>query len=241
MHTRPAPSRVLLLPLLAAGATLLPLGAASASPAPAAVAALTPAGEACADGTGVTVVVDLTDLGGAVEVGCAEGAPASGAQALVDAGFTDTRDAAQMICAIDGLPDPCPTTFEGSWWSYWSAGPDGAWVSYDVGPDQSAPEPGTVEGWRYHDGSAGPTVTPAAALATVGEAAAEDAAQEDASADQTARDAAGADDAVVSDEQDGPGPVTPLVLGAALAVLLVAAVVGLTRRRRDPHGPGGQD
>lgn len=231
MHVRPAPLRVLLLPLVAAGATLLPLGAAAAAPLP---ATAVPDGAACADDTGVTVVVDLTDLGGEVEVGCAEGTPATGAEALVDAGFTDTRDGAQMICAIEGLPDPCPTTFEGSWWSYWSAEPGGDWVAYEVGADQATPEPGAVEGWRYFDGSAGPTVTPADALAT---AATDETATDETGADDTAADAS--DDAAPA--QGEPGSVTPLVLGVALAVLLVAAVVGLTRRRRDPHGPGGQD
>ncbi|NCT90763.1 hypothetical protein GXB85_07360 [Cellulomonas sp. APG4] len=225
---------MLLLPLLAAGATALPLTAAAAAPAP--VLTAVPTGEACADDAGVTVVVDLTDLGGEVEVGCAEGTPASGAQALADAGFTDTRDSAQMICAIDDLPNPCPTTFEGSWWSYWSAEADGEWVAYEVGADQSTPQPGAVEGWRYFDGSAGPTVTPAEALATA------EVAQEDEPGDETGSDGAAADDAgTTPGDEDEPGSVTPLVLGAALAVLLVAAVVGLTRRRRDPHGPGGQD
>lgn len=238
MHVRPAATRVLLLPLLTVGAALLPLGAASAAPLPA-TTAVEPAGEACAGDAGVTVVVDLTDLGGDVEVGCAEGTPASGAQALVDAGFTDTRDGAQMICAIDGLPDPCPTTFEGSWWSYWSAEADGEWVAYEVGADQSTPQPGTVEGWRYFDGSAGPTVTPTEALATAASAETEE--TEETAQDGTSHDTGDPSSADAGTDEDGPGSVTPLVLGAALAVLLVAAVVGLTRRRRDPHGPGGQD
>uniref|UniRef100_UPI0035683872 hypothetical protein n=1 Tax=Actinotalea sp. TaxID=1872145 RepID=UPI0035683872 len=41
---------------------------------------------ACTDADGVTVVVDFTDLGGEVEIGCAT-APATGTEALQEAGF----------------------------------------------------------------------------------------------------------------------------------------------------------
>ena len=49
---------------------------------------------------------------------------------------------------------------------YWHATADGEWVSYQVGADASHPASGTFEGWRYNDGSTGPSVTPAAALGT---------------------------------------------------------------------------
>lgn len=134
---------------LVAAISLLPLVAAA--PAHAA-----PDG-ACTDPTGVTVVVDATALGGDVSIGCADDSPATGTDALRQAGFADTRDASGLICAVDNLPDPCPTTFEGSYWSYWYA-QDGTWQAYTEGSDTATPQPGGVEGWRWSDGSAGPEV-----------------------------------------------------------------------------------
>lgn len=197
---------------------------------------------ACTDPGGVTVVVDLTDLGGRVEVGCAEDT-ATGAEALVAAGFVDTRDAAGMICAIESLPDPCPETFEGSYWSYWYATPEGDWQSYLEGPDTAAPEAGNLEGWRYSDGMSGPTVTPA----TVTAAATEVVAAEPAGDEADTTDAAGArpvDPSAATDDgllTDVP-PWAAGVVGLAVVGALVAAAVGLARRSRDGgHGPSGQD
>ena len=116
---------------------------------------------ACTDPNGVTVVVDATALGGEVSIGCADDSPATGTDALHQAGFTDTRDASGLICAVDALPDPCPTTFEGSYWSYWHA-QDGTWQAYMEGSDTAVPQAGGVEGWRWSDGSAGPDVDLAA-------------------------------------------------------------------------------
>ena len=116
---------------------------------------------ACNDDGGVTVVVDFTDLGGSIVSGCASGDPATGRSALEDAGFVATDSQPGMICAIDAQPDPCPATFEGSYWSYWHSSATGDWVSYQVGADSSDPMPGEIEGWRYNDGSTGPGIAPA--------------------------------------------------------------------------------
>jgi hypothetical protein len=116
---------------------------------------------ACPDGNGVTVVVDATDIGGAIVTRCAMGDPTTGRSALELAGFVVTDSQPGMICAIDAQPDPCPTTFEGSYWSYWHGSPGGDWISYQVGADSSDPVPGEVEGWRYNDGSVGPGIAPA--------------------------------------------------------------------------------
>ncbi len=189
----------------------------------------------CTDPDGVTVVVDFTDVGGAVETGCAT-APTTGTDALQTAGFVDLRDASGLICAIDAMPDPCPATFTGSYWSYWFAAPGGEWQSYLVGSDTSTPAPGSVEGWRYSDGTAGPTVAAAAVRTTSAttEASPSASAAASAPAPTVAPSAgetlsAGTGAAV----QDGTSQGVQVWLIAALvAVALVAVVAVVVRRRR---------
>ncbi len=115
----------------------------------------------CIGADGVTVVVDATDIGGSIVVKCAMGDPASGRAALETAGFVPTDSQPGMICAIDAQPDPCPTSFDGSYWAYWHAAADGEWTSYQVGADSSKPARGEIEGWRYNDGATGPGIVPA--------------------------------------------------------------------------------
>ncbi|MEO7147799.1 MAG: hypothetical protein ABIX09_07930 [Terrimesophilobacter sp.] len=122
---------------------------------------------ACQDGAGVTVVVDFTELGGSIEAGCASGDPATGRAALLAARFTATDSQPGLLCAINSEPDPCPATFQGSFWSYWHSVPDGEWISYQVGADSSHPASGKLEGWRYNDGTVGPGITPAAVESTL--------------------------------------------------------------------------
>ncbi|WP_024288139.1 hypothetical protein [Cellulomonas sp. KRMCY2] len=215
--------------LLAVVLLTLPTAAQAAVPSTA-----DPSG-ACTDPQGVTVVVDLTDLGGAVEVGCALDA-ATGTEALQAAGFTETRDAASMICAIDGAPDPCPETFEGSFWSYWFAAPDGQWESYLEGSDVAVPVAGHLEGWRYSDGTAGPTVEPAAVIAAAGSAAT--AGSDEAAETDQAEDGSAATDAA---EPADAGPSPAVLGGLGLLAVLAAAAVLVGRRRLNSFGPPGQD
>ncbi len=112
---------------------------------------------------GVSIVVDFTDVGGKLEVACAEGEQTSGRDALLAAGFTLTDSQPGFLCAINSMPDPCPKTFDGSFWSYWHATPQGEWTSYQVGADSSSPAQGEIEGWRYNDGNTPPGITPASA------------------------------------------------------------------------------
>lgn len=186
---------------------------------------------ACADG--VAVVVDFSDLtvdgkSGTVEVGCAKGDPQNGRAALAAAGFTATDSQPGFLCAIDSKPDPCPETFEGSFWSYWHAAPDGEWASYQVGADASEPVPGQIEGWRYNDGTTPPGIAPGDVAAAIAAEAPQDA----------------------HDEQPGiepPGEQVHAAQGAALTataigflVLIVVLVVVFALRARR-GGPGASD
>lgn len=189
----------------------------------AAPALATPGGP-CTDPEGVTVVVDATNLGGEVLVGCATD-PTTGTDALTLAGFSDVRDPSGFICAIDDQPNPCPEEFTGEYWSYWYA-EDGTWLSYQEGSDTAVPVAGGVEGWRWGDGATtpdydlslaatepepGPTTTqtaePTEAPAEAG----------DASDDEPSTDAL---------------PTAALLGGAVGLAALVALVIVLVRRRR---------
>lgn len=139
------------------GLTLATIGLLVSLPLSATAApAAEPAAGPCSVGGGVTVVVDFSDVGGSVTTECAEGEPTTGRDALVAAGFIAEDSAPGMICTINATPDPCPETFDGSYWSYWHALPGEAWTGYLVGADTSVPLTGEVEGWRYNDGSVGP-------------------------------------------------------------------------------------
>jgi hypothetical protein len=172
----------------------------------------------CPDGTG-TVVVDFTDLGGRIEIGCATDW-STGTAALTSAGFADTRDASGMICAIDSLPDPCPAEFTGSWWSYWY-GEDDSWRAWMEGSDTAAPGQGGIEGWRYSDGTAGPGITPAEAA--------------ELPATVTA-------DGAVAPPADALPVWGPWVFGLlGLAAVGALAAVAIRQLRGTAHGPHGQD
>lgn len=220
----------------------LPLIALFSVPVSVAGAAV-PSGEVpdgtCAGTSGVTVVVDLTDVDGEIVVGCATGDPATGRQALLDAGFEVADAPSGLICAINSAPDPCPVTFEGSYWSYWSAEAASDWTAYAVGADSSDPAPGGYEGWRYNDGMTGPGVQPAALDATAAaapaeeptEQPAEEPTEEPAAEEPTAEATVSTASPTASVEADS-GPSTAAIAGlGAVAVLLAAAVVVVLRRR----------
>lgn len=172
---------------------------------------------ACPDG--IPVVVDATELEGEVEVGCADDSPATGTEALTQAGFTDTRDGSGLICAISDLPDPCPETFEGQYWSYWYVA-DGEWQTWMEGSDTAAP--GEAEGWRWGDGTTPPDVDPAALLS------APEAAETSDPPTMTATETDVADQS-----EDGGAGWSPIAIGGVvIAVLLVVATGFVARRRR---------
>lgn len=199
---------------------------------------------ACTDADGVTVVVDTTALGGGIEAGCAPEGGVTGTEALLAAGFTESRDpSAGYICAVDGLPDPCPTEFTGEYWTYWFAEPGAdAWTMYQVGSDEAVTVPGAVEGWRWGDGAAGPEVTlPVVAADPAEQGAAEDPA-EDAGQEATSDDGGTtADDAATPADDDGDGPAVPLLVGLGLLALLAVAAVVVARRRSAQAAEDAED
>ena len=199
--------------LASAVLALVGIAAAMAVGAPPASADQAVAVQEC---DGVTVVVDFTDLGGAVESGCAEGDPGSGREALESAGFTPVDSQPGLICTIDGQPDPCPTEFEGSYWAYWQV-LDGEWTASQAGAGDTDPAPGDIEGWRYNDGSVPPP------LPQTGE-----------SAEQTSSAAATEASTAATAEDEGGG--VPVGIWAVIGVVVVGLVVGLVVRRQRATG-----
>jgi hypothetical protein len=196
--------------------TLAAMGAALVVPALAASD-----GAWVGDCDGVLVVVDARALGGDHTVRCAAGEPDTGLVALTDAGhaFTFVPTIAGLICTIDGRPDPCTGLTDDAYWGYWhAAGPDGPWTYSVHGAGFRTPPPGSVEGWRFGDGSEPPDLPGQLVLTSAG-AQPEDDADADGNNDESAtRD---------------PSSVGVLVgLGLTLGVLALA----LLHRRRSRRG-----
>lgn len=116
-------------------------------------------GEACQAGTGVTVVVDFTDLDDTVKIGCAPGEQANGFAALAAAGFAVGQESGPgSVCTLDGLPEEgypyCWLT--GGYWSYWKSPDRGTeWDFAQVGGGAGPIPEGSVEGWSWAPGFAG--------------------------------------------------------------------------------------
>lgn len=110
----------------------------------------------------------MVDFGSLVPAtGCAAD-PASGLEALTQAGFSVTEVASirGMVCRIDELPESdcgaAPPARE--YWSYWRAeSGDAEWTYSAVGGSDARPETGDVEGWAFGDGSTPPDLAPAEA------------------------------------------------------------------------------
>lgn len=103
---------------------------------------------------GVQVVVDATALGGGLTTRCAAGDPATGLEALREAGHSYAFVPRQpgLVCTIDARPDPCNGAPQDAYWSYWHAPAGGAWTYSNRGAGNRDPEPGTVEGWAFGAG-----------------------------------------------------------------------------------------
>lgn len=189
------------------------------------------ANDSCANG--VTVVVDFTDLGGKLEAACADGDQATGRAALLAAGFTAADSQPGFLCAINSLPNPCPATFNGSFWSYWHSTTDGTWTSYQVGADSSVPVKGELEGWRYNDGTTPPGVAPADARGLISTPT--------PTAEATAP---GSDESVTTSEdpllveQSNQDTVLTIVAVGFLVLVVVLAIFFFLRLRR--RGPGAK-
>jgi LPXTG-motif cell wall-anchored protein len=134
----------------------------------------------CAEGGGVTVVVDFGDLAPEPLIRCAPGAPANGIAALQDAGIEvagSQKYGLAVACRIAGKPGPDVESCAGmpsatAYWSYWHASAGGTWQSSQEGAQTAKPAPGGFEGWAFarpksaNDLPAPPRVAPVRQTAT---------------------------------------------------------------------------
>jgi hypothetical protein len=123
---------------------------------------------AAADGCdGVWVVVDARAAGGTLTTRCAPGDPSTGLEALARAGHASTfvPRIPGMVCTIDARPEPCNGAPADAYWSYWYAEAGGSWTYATTGAGTRDPAPGSVEGWRFGDGTASPGTPPPTAPA----------------------------------------------------------------------------
>lgn len=224
--------------------TLLTLALTAAAVAAAVVAAVVAPAVAASDGSqvddcdGVLVVVDGRALDGDRTVRCAPGEPDTGLAALTGAGHTYAfvPSIPGLICTIDGRPDPCTSLTEDAYWGYWHApGPDGPWTYSVHGAGFRTPPPGSVEGWRFGDGSEPPDLpthlvltaadAPLGAEADGGQRAAGDDASD------------GADGAGGEADEGDDGPRIPASAGVLLGIGLTVGVLALALlHRRREHG-----
>jgi hypothetical protein len=116
---------------------------------------------------GVWVVVDARAAGGTITTRCAPGDPPTGLAALQSAGhdYTFVPPIPGMVCTIDARPDPCNNAPVDAYWSYWYAQAGGTWAYATTGAGTRDPAPGSVEGWRFGDGTAPPGIGPPATAA----------------------------------------------------------------------------
>jgi len=132
------------------------------------------AAAACSATAGVTVIVDFTHFGGAIERGCDPGQPADALDAMYAAGFTTAgtaRYGVEFVCRIDSLPSPkteaCVETppAKASWSFYWARPSDNAWTYSALSVLRYHPPPGTLIAFAFGD-FAHPGVLPSGAVVT---------------------------------------------------------------------------
>jgi hypothetical protein len=194
-------------------ALLLGAGLAGAAPASA-----TGTEGSCAEGAGVTVVVDFGDLGPQPLIRCAPGTPANGIATLQAAGVDvagSQKYGLAVACRIDGKPGPDVESCAGmpsatAYWSYWHASAGGAWESSQEGAQTSKPVANGFEGWAFarpksaNDLPTPPRVAPVRQAATPAPAPAE----------------------------QGSSFPWGLVIGAVVIVVVAGAGIVVARRRR---------
>lgn len=167
------------------------------------------------------------------------GNPASGVEALTNAGITLQFGKGEMICTMDGHPETCPAVFDGSYWSSYQGAPGKEYTYATVGPTESKPVGGTIEAWCFATAEAGECMPPQLNIVQGGAQVAPPAGATAVDVELTGQSQA--DDAP-ADDANGGGTPWGLIAGGVVVAL---AAVGLllwqrTRRSGAPKTAGGR-
>lgn len=232
-------SLTLLLGVLLASLAWAAPAYASTSPSPSSSPSAAASGDGfCADGAGVSVVVDGTAVDGDVRETCvATDGEQAATDVLEEAGVSLAYVQGQpgFVCTVDELPagQDCSTTPAGN--SYWGlflaaegsgsgdGSGDGTWDYAPVGVQELQLQPGDFVGfaWQTSADPAPPAADPVAGTATGASPTSDEPQPNDGATIPTTP---GADADAVADS--GPSDGTPVWI--FYAVVVVAAVSGLT-------------
>lgn len=172
----------------------------------------------CLDAGNVWVHVTYSD--GSVLANTCATEFGTGEAALKSAGVDVAKDAKGMICSLDKKPNPCPATFNGQYWNYYTS-TDGKTFTYSQkAADQSKPAKGSIEAWCYNKATEKScTPKPFSLTAEVPDAASS------ATPSSSATPAA-------SSQAGGSGSPTAWGVGIVAGVIVIGVVVYLVVRRR---------
>ncbi len=127
---------------------------------------------ACAQGEGVTVVVDPHQLGGGVRTTCVPGPGSKASAAFTSAGVSMQRAARErgFVCRVDALPADAgcvQASPADAYWSLWVSTGNGSWSYAQIGVDGlDVPRGGWVAwSWQGQASRAQPGVSPVGAAA----------------------------------------------------------------------------
>jgi hypothetical protein len=236
--------RRLLIPLLGALALALTTFAAS----PAAHAEDDNAVGACLAAEKVWLLV-VTDTDEVLANECVD-TPATGTEALTNAGLELSLDGNGFLCAIGGHPSPCPATFEGQFWNYYQGAAGAEYTFSDKGADVAEPKPGTIEAWCYNKAEEKSCTPPylrivkdgAEVAAPAGVTVQDLAVTGEAPAPTSSATATDSPTTAPSEEPaaDANSRTLPIVLGVVvLAAVAVAILVGKNKKRSGKGGAVG--
>lgn len=178
----------------------------------------------------------VADVDGTILANQCVGTPANGEAALAAANVAIEHDKGGMICALGGRPNPCPTTFDGSFWNYWQTTAGKEWAFSQKGAKESKPAAGSIEGWCRNSKDTEGCTPPNLKIVIDGETKLPSGVAEADLADPEVV-TPGAQQAAPSSQF----PVGTVVAVGVIVVLGVVAVVILQRRKRSAGGPTPDD
>lgn len=195
-----------------------------------------PVGTATADEQAISCVEEgnvwvLVETDDEVSGSCATDF-ATGLEALESAGFEVVTDANGFVTTINGAPTE---PGDEDWWGYWHNLPTDegfeGWAFSSVGPGESTPVAGSVEGWRiwhsFTEDAEAPTEDPVATSDTTTSEATASESSDAPTEPETS------DEATESSEDSSPNIWTWIGLGVVGVAAVVAVVVLTARKRKD--------